>query len=85
MANYIAEEINALSADLGVKAQAQTRLLLSAVPDGQIDFSLRSENTEPIDFVGTVSNSDLRDLAVIINRDPLKPGSPPMSQPIMRD
>ena len=67
MANYIAEEMNALSADLGVKAQAQTRLLLSAVPDGQINFSLKSENTEPIDFVGTVSNSDLRDLAVIIN------------------
>jgi flagellar hook-associated protein 1 FlgK len=67
MANYIAAEMNALSADLGVKAQAQTRLLLSAVPDGQISFSLKSENTEPIDFVGTVSNSDLRDLAVIIN------------------
>ena len=67
MANYIAQEMNALSADLGVKAQAQTRLRLSAVPDGQINFSLKAENSEPIDFVGTVSNSDLRDLAVVIN------------------
>ncbi len=67
MANYIAKEMNTLSPDLGVKAQAQTRLLLSAVPDGQINFSLKAENTDPINFVGTVNNSDLRDLAVVIN------------------
>jgi len=67
MAGYIAEQINDVRADLGVEAQAKTRVLMSDVPNGVISFTLTSENSSPISFVGSVNNSDLRDLAVLVN------------------
>ena len=67
MAGYIADQINDLRVDSGVEAQAQTRVMMSDVPDGITSFTLTSENSSPISFAGSVNNSDLRDLAVVVN------------------
>ena len=67
MAGYIAQEINNLGADLGVKAQAETRVLMSDFPAGIISFTLKSDNSTPVKVSGSTNSSDLRDLVAIIN------------------
>ncbi len=67
MADYIASEINALRGDLGVTAVAQTRVALTDVPDGVVQFSLIGENDEAVSFSSNVQGGDLTDLAALIN------------------
>jgi flagellar hook-associated protein 1 FlgK len=67
MADYIAEQFNTLRGDMGISAQAETRVRIGAVPDGALSFSLTGENKDPITFRAHVVNGDLGDLAALIN------------------
>lgn len=67
MADYIADQFNELRADMGITAQAQTRVRISDVPDGALSFSLTAQNKTPITFRAHVVDGNLSDLAALVN------------------
>ncbi|WP_298676204.1 flagellar hook-associated protein FlgK [uncultured Lentibacter sp.] len=67
MADYIAEQVNTLSSDLGIRAKAETRVLLQAIPEGIVSFGLTGENKDPVAIQGYARAGDLSDMVELIN------------------
>lgn len=67
-AAVIAEKVNAVSADTGVTATAQTVATLSDLSnDGSVTFKLQGTNTSAVDIKATVLKKDLTNLVTAIN------------------
>lgn len=66
-AGLIAERINAAAADTGIRAEAATRMALSGIPDGLVEFTLMARNETPIQVAATVKGGSLANLLGAIN------------------
>ena len=66
-AGLIAERINAATADTGIRARATTRLALSGVPNGLVQFTLAARNETPVQISGNITDGALTNLAAAIN------------------
>ncbi|MEY3004803.1 MAG: flagellar hook-associated protein FlgK [Pseudomonadota bacterium] len=66
-AGLIAERINAATADTGIRAKASTRLALSGVPIGLVQFTLEARNETPVQISANITDGSLTNLAAAIN------------------
>jgi len=66
-AGFIAARINGAMADTGIRADAATRLTLSQVPDGVVEFTLIAQNEAPIEISATVTDGSLSNVLSAIN------------------
>lgn len=66
-AGLVAERINAAAADTGIRAEATTRLALSNIPNGVVQFTLLARNETPVEIVANVTGGSLANLLTAIN------------------
>jgi flagellin len=67
-ARSIANQVNGLTADTGVTAEAKTTATISGVTEGAVQFTLKSSNENEVTISATVSDDqDLSSIAQAIN------------------
>ncbi|WP_439139299.1 flagellar hook-associated protein FlgK [Roseicyclus sp.] len=66
-AGLIAARINAAATDTGISAEASTRLALSDLPDGLVQFTLEADNETPVQIAANVTGGALDNLLGAIN------------------
>lgn len=66
-AGLIAARINAAATDTGIRAEASTRLALSNLPNGIVQFTLEARNETPVQISANVEDGSLTNLLGAIN------------------